>query len=261
MPFLIPILVLVGLGLVGFAIGARRGPGPIGAARPTLVLKAGRIPRMPPLQAIKLKPKRAPKIELGEPVSVTGKRLTVEEFRERYTAIQMRHGKCVEWRWGFSVDDLMEDAATTGGAEAVASIMSYIKAFTGLSVILKIFSFILTFKLWEYRLGVGGPLVFLGFSTWLKIPFDAPPVPLSKVDGYTRGWLKKQRANVYDSDQVYELLLPEFRGGRWAWLVETRDLRTMLREDQIDISTIAKAQCKDGSWKMARYSKAVQHYR
>ncbi len=190
---------------------------------------------------------------------------TAAEFAQRYTAIYMRHGRCKDWRWGFSVDDLMEDATAAGGAAVVVSVMSWIKAYTGLSAILSLFNFVFTWPLWQYLLSPQGDgeglTVYMAFSEWYPIDFEAPDVPLPPVEGYTRGWLKKKGADVYGMERVRELLLPKHKGGSWAWLAETSDLRTALREDKIDLSTIAKHQCKDGSWKMTTKTKAQKHYR
>lgn len=190
---------------------------------------------------------------------------TAEEFAERYTAIYMRWGKCVDWKWGFPVRDLMDDAMDAGGAQAVTSVMSWIGEWTGIDIILKAFNFLLKFRLWQYLLsdnGDGeGATVYLAFSVWSPIGFEAPDVPIPIVDGYTRAWVEKKRAQVYGIDTVYRVILPKHRGGSWAWLVTTTDLRTALRTDKINPSTIRKHQCGDGSTKMVGRAKAKKYYR
>lgn len=258
MPIVIPILVLTGLLAIGVAVAAARQP-------PGLVAEKARPIRIRrPLRLRRLEATKVPPPPIPENPWPGVRPQTAEEFAERYAPIYLRRGTCEEWRWGFSVDDLMEDAVASGGAAMVTSLMGWIKAFTGLGVILRIFNFLFKFKLWQYKISSdasGGNAVYLAFSKWLPIPFDAPSVPLPRVDGYKRAWLMRKRANVYGIGNVFEVLLPEHRGGHWAWLVNTTDLRTALREDQIDLSTIAKHQCKEGSWSAVTYAKAIEYYR
>ena len=86
---------------------------------------------------------------------------------------------------------------------------------------------------------------------------DVPPVPISPVDGWTRAWLAK-RPGVYAGEDDNTLTVYRPRTGKihagddrtfeWAWLIATKELRALLRHDQINLSTIAKHGCGKSKW-------------
>lgn len=229
--------------------------GTLTQAKPTLTQAK------PTLQAAV--PERFPKAATPQDPSLPAP--TAEDFAKRYTAMYMSTGKCVEWRWGFAVRELMDDLLDAGGAQAVTSLMGLISNFTGIDTLLERLNVLIKFKLIKHELspqGDGqGTGTYLVLSAYEPVRDYIPPaVPLPKVEGYTRVWVRKKMANVGEIP-AYTVVQPHRLGAKWSWLVTTTELRTALREDKINISTIRGAQCGDGSWRLVSKAKAREYYR
>lgn len=186
---------------------------------------------------------------------------------------------CKDWYFGFNVLQIASDASAYGGAKVVSQIMDWILDYTALGELVDWFNIKIHFRLQKYNVSTrdadGAWSVTESkrkrIADWTPRKDNPPPVPIADAEaGWAKCWVAKQRGGVYaGEDDGISTVLMDNRGNQehtgssadwvWTWLIATKQLRTLLRHDKINLSTIAKQGCGDSRWwfTLPRYVKDI----
>jgi len=205
------------------------------------------------------------------PLRLTGIKIEKDDsfVKSGHSPMLAKYLGCETFTWGFCVQDVMEDATAAGGAEAVASLVEAISAFTGWDTLTKALCFRFMFELERWELEDGS-------KYWLVVPWEPirrkdipkhprdPPYDRIYTGKEAKGkWFRIWLSGVttfggFGDAGIRIMYLPDHGG--WGLLATTTDIRRAFRRDKIDVSDIAKAQCANGRWTLSRRAKAMKYY-
>jgi hypothetical protein len=192
---------------------------------------------------------------------------------------------CKDWYFGFNILQIASDAAAYGGAKVVAQIMDWILDYTQLGAVSDWLNIKVHFRLQKYNVSTRDADGAWGITETNRKRIadwtprrgggsDVPPVPIAESPdaGWARCWVAKERGGVYagEDDGISTVMMENTGGGTqehtgrsepwvWTWLIATAQLRTLLRHDKINLSTIAKQGCGSSRWwfTFSRYVKDI----
>lgn len=188
------------------------------------------------------------------------KETPLEAFVAQHRPIVLEYLGCKTFEWGFCVQDAMEEATAAGGAAAVSSLIEWVSTFTGLNALTNALCFRFRFELHRFK--------DLDGAYWWAVvkpyPIGDYPAPRQakhsheRSPAYVRAWV----APGQFWDEGEDSLIAYFPDDdAQTVLIQTANLRTLLREDKIDATTIADAGCGTSRWSITTRAKAMNRFR